>query len=238
VFDRAFTETVGSRWVARVMGEGLPADVDPYSFITSDGLHAIAEVLAGCRGESIVDLACGRGGPGLWLARTIGASLIGVDFSPVGIEHARQRAAPLGGGIAARYVLADAATTGLPSGSAAGVVCIDAIQLMDRQLAVMKEVHRLLLPGGRAVFTTWEDPKRLPDLRRLFESAGLEPISVETRPDWLERERRIFEQAIADAPTDPDDAGLQDLASEAVKVLPEFKESRRVLGIARRPGAA
>jgi len=32
--------------------------------------------------------AYGRGGPGLWLARATGADLIGIDWSPVGVESA------------------------------------------------------------------------------------------------------------------------------------------------------
>ena len=31
-------------------------------------------------GSLLVDLACGRGGPGLWLARQIGAALVGVEL--------------------------------------------------------------------------------------------------------------------------------------------------------------
>ena len=43
-------------------------------------------------GQAMLDLACGRGGVGLWLARATGAQLTGVDFSPVGITAATARA--------------------------------------------------------------------------------------------------------------------------------------------------
>jgi len=47
-------------------------------------------------GQTLVDLGCGRGGPGLWLAREAGALLIGVDFSPVAADQATHRAVLFG----------------------------------------------------------------------------------------------------------------------------------------------
>ena len=44
-------------------------------------------------GEMLADLACGAGGPGLWMARETGALLTGVDPSPAGLAAARDRAA-------------------------------------------------------------------------------------------------------------------------------------------------
>jgi SAM-dependent methyltransferase len=235
VFDSAFREAARSVWTQRVIGADLPAEVDPYSFVTLDGLLEIARALAACRGETLVDLACGRGGPGLWLAGQIGAALVGIDFSPVGIEHATARAAELASGVSAEYVVADAAATGLPDATASGLVCVDAIQLMPHQTAVMAEACRLLRPGARAVFTTWEQPDRLRDLSELFDSAGLVTVAVEARPDWAARERSIFERALTDAPKFPEDGALQSLAEEASEVLPQLDESRRVLGIAVKP---
>ncbi|HWS46830.1 MAG TPA: class I SAM-dependent methyltransferase, partial [Acidimicrobiia bacterium] len=234
-FDRVFREAAHSDWTKRVIGADLPPEVDPFSFITLDGLHQIARTLAPCRGETLVDLACGRGGPGLWLARQIGAALVGIDFSPVGIDHARARATEYTPELSVRYIVADAAATGLSQEGASGLVCIDAIQLMSHREAVMAETCRLLRPGARAVFTTWEEPDRLRDLAALFESAGLITVAIEARPDWLDRERSIFERALSDAPQFPEDESLLSLAAEALEVLPRMGDCRRVLGIAEKP---
>jgi SAM-dependent methyltransferase len=233
IFDRAFTDAVVSEWAARVLGEGLPEEVDPFSFITGAGLEEIAATLDDCRGSTLVDLACGQGGPGLWLARRIGAQLIGIDFSPVGIAQARERAQRSAPAVDADYRVADAAKTGLPDEAASGLVCIDALQLMHHQVEVIEEVARILKQGALAVFTTWEF-ERLPDLAAIFEAGGLQVVSVDERREWADRERMIFERAVADAPLYPDDRGLQDLAEEAKRVLPMHDASKRVLGIARR----
>lgn len=129
--------------------------------------------------------------------------------------------------------MADAANTNLPGDSVDGVVCIDAIQLMTDKIGTMAEVRRVLKPGRRAVFTTWEQANRLEDLAALFGAAELLVVSVEERPGWLRRERAIFEQALADASRYPLDAGLQGLAEEAAAALPQ--SARRVIGVAQRP---
>jgi ubiquinone/menaquinone biosynthesis C-methylase UbiE len=235
VFDAAFREAATSEWTQRVLGADLPPDVDAYSFITLDGLREVARLVADCHGGTLLDLACGRGGPGLWLARQIGAHLIGIDFSPVGIEHATAKAAEIAPDVQVRYIVADATATTLPSDSVDGLVCVDAIQLMADRAGVMAEVRRVLKPDALAAFTTWEEAERLADLAALFESAGLVVLSVNERPDWLARERDIFNRALADAPNYPDDAALQSLAEEAETALPLFDQSRRVLGVAQKP---
>jgi SAM-dependent methyltransferase len=111
--------------------------------------------------------------------------------------------------------------------------CIDAIQLMADRIGVLAEVRRVLRPGGLAIFSTWEEAERLADLAAHFEAAGLLVVGVEEKPDWLARERSIFEQALVDAPRYPLDAALQSLAEEAELMLP--RSTRRVLGVAQKP---
>lgn len=67
----------------------------------------------------------GLGAPGLWLAQSQGASLIGVDFSAVAVQQASDRAALFGLADRARFVVGDLAATGLPDASADVVVSID-----------------------------------------------------------------------------------------------------------------
>src|SRR5690242_3827156 len=56
IFDTEFHAAERSEWTRRVIGAALPAEVDPFSFITLEGLHQIAASLAACRGETLVDL--------------------------------------------------------------------------------------------------------------------------------------------------------------------------------------
>src|SRR6476620_8477298 len=88
-FDRELLMTGRSellwRLTAQACGDEYPVEVQPWSDTT---WWLLGRCVSGLRigpGAVLGDLACGRGGPGLWLARATGASLIGVDWSEVAI---------------------------------------------------------------------------------------------------------------------------------------------------------
>ena len=89
----------------------LPPEIEPFSFVSRNLLDHVAAALALSPGTSLVDLACGRGGPGMWLAKTTGADLTGVDFSPVAVEQATQRADLFGLTARARFVVGNLEAT-------------------------------------------------------------------------------------------------------------------------------
>src|SRR5580693_3088245 len=87
-FDQAFSAAAASRGLRRVWelaAPDLPPEVEPFSFVSTALLRHVARALRLSPGQTLADLGCGRGGPGLWLAREAGVSLVGVDFSPVAI---------------------------------------------------------------------------------------------------------------------------------------------------------
>jgi len=181
-FDQAHSVTARSelvwRLAAQAYGEDYPAEVQPWGMTT---FWVLGRCVSGLRvgpGHLLVDLACGRGGPGLWLARATGASLIGVDWSPVGVEAASARASHFVPADRARFIVGDLAVSGLPDESADAVVCLDSIFFAADRIAALREVHRLLRPAGRYVFTAPEvrtptQPFHVPDWTPLLEAAGL-----------------------------------------------------------------
>jgi hypothetical protein len=64
IFDQEFTKVAQSRWVQSVFAEDLPDEIDPFSFVTLSGLEEIVSWFHMSPGSLLVDLACGRGGPG------------------------------------------------------------------------------------------------------------------------------------------------------------------------------
>src|SRR5438876_11841370 len=82
-FTRAFAAAAGNevrRRVRReVYGDEYPEEADPNSFVTLTDLRRIARELRVASGETFVDIGCGRGGPGMWVARETAASLVGSD---------------------------------------------------------------------------------------------------------------------------------------------------------------
>src|SRR3954447_16721675 len=69
------------------LGHEYPEGADPYSWVSRSELDAITEVVR-ATGSRLVDVGCGRGGPGLWVARAAEVPLIGIDISQSGVDAA------------------------------------------------------------------------------------------------------------------------------------------------------
>ena len=67
-------------WKQLVAGDDYPDDFYHISFITLPDLRRLARALNLSPAARFSDVACGMGGPALWIAREIGARLSGVDL--------------------------------------------------------------------------------------------------------------------------------------------------------------
>ena len=242
-FDGWYADMTGSPVKDEIQQRhlGLPPHLLSTSLLGWDG---IAEATTGLRllpGGTLVDLACGRGGYGLEIAARTGARLIGVDFSAEAVRQAREQALRLGA--KADFRIGDLAATGLETGSADAVLCVDAIHFAQQPDAAYSEIRRVLVPGGRAVLTNWEpvewDDQRLPGrLRRVdlgtgLTAAGFEAVEVRDRPGWRASERAMWREAAA---LDPgDDPALRSFHDEGVRSLELFGLVRRVIATACTP---
>jgi ubiquinone/menaquinone biosynthesis C-methylase UbiE len=247
-FDRAFTAVAASPGIRRVWDlalPGLPSQVEPFSFVTVGLLRYVARALDLSPGQTLADLGCGRGGPGLWLAREADVSLAGVDFSPVAVGHATHRAALFGLAGRARFVVGGLARTGLPDASADAVVSIDAFHFAADPVAAAREVRRVLRPDRRLVLTNWQpkvpDDPRLPgrkriDWPRVLRGAGFADVEMEARPEWHDACCRVLRVAL-DLGDPGDDASLADLQDEARTYLPLADLTDRVAVTATAPAS-
>lgn len=215
----------------------FPPHVEPFSFVTREGLERVLSELRLEPEQHLVDLCCGRGGIGLWFARESGARLTGIDFSPFAVAEAERRADLFVADGQASFVVADATEPSLDRHSADAVVCIDSLQLLPDGEAFLREAGSLLRGDGRIVLTTWEldesPPGRspLPDVGRLAEAAGLRVVLREEHPEWLERQQTLYENAIAADNEDAEEA-VRSFADEARSFLPRLPDARRVLLVA------
>ncbi|MFI6321090.1 class I SAM-dependent methyltransferase [Nonomuraea sp. NPDC050556] len=141
---------------AEAFGSEYPAEVEPTSSCTWSVLASMVRGLRLGPDEHLVDLGCGRGGPGLWLARAFSARLTGVDLSPKACAMATARAAHFGLGGRASFQVGTFEDTGLADGAADGVISMDALPFSPDRRAALRELHRVLRPGGRAVITCGE----------------------------------------------------------------------------------
>ena len=98
--------------------------------------------------NNILDLACGDIHPGyMSLANTpIIGKIYALDLNPAlltnGMDHPK-----------VEKVIADAASTGFGNNFFDAIACVSALEHIDNYLDVMKEMHRILKPGGMAFVT-------------------------------------------------------------------------------------
>ncbi|MDQ2739214.1 MAG: class I SAM-dependent methyltransferase [Actinomycetota bacterium] len=152
---------------AAACGAEYPYDVTVFGSCTRTILDLALAGLNLAAGDTLVDLGCGLGGPGRWLARESGANVTGVDLSQVAVDGARAAAVGYLRPGQYEYRLGTITATGLPDRSADGLVSIDALPMAADRAAALSEVRRVLRPGGRAVFTCaeWHGDQPLPHPR-------------------------------------------------------------------------
>lgn len=107
-------------------------------------------LLGDVEGQRVVDFGCGSGANSLLLAGR-GARVWAVDISEELVRLGQRRLAVNGRGGGAQFIVGSAHDLPLPANSVDVVFGIAILHHLDLAL-VAKEVHRVLKPGGRAIF--------------------------------------------------------------------------------------
>jgi SAM-dependent methyltransferase len=142
--------------VQRPLGEVYEAMAEAYAehaADSADNAHydrpSVLDLCGDVAGVRVLDACCG---PGFLAASLVerGARVVGFDASGAMVEMARRR---LGGRAEIRR-----ATLGEPlpfdDGSFDLVVCALAIHYVEDRVAALREIHRVVRPGGAAVIST------------------------------------------------------------------------------------
>jgi ubiquinone/menaquinone biosynthesis C-methylase UbiE len=216
---------------------GLPPEVESTSLLPWDGIADVVDALCVGPGDVLVDLACGRGGYGLEIARRTGARLVGIDFSAVAIARARALATERWSRVEAEFRVGELTATGLSDASADAVLCVDAMQFATPYAAGLAEVRRILSPGGRLVLTGWQPkpgallelPSRIRyDIVAEVVAAGFANPDARQMSAWQAAELAMWQAAAATADDDGDPA-MDSMRAEAARVLPVHDKMQRLM---------
>lgn len=242
-------ETFNRIWRTNAYRAEFPVEFAHIGFLTETEGRRVLELLGVRRGQTLVDLACGAGGPGLWAARESGATLVGVDPAEAGLAAARERARQMGLSQRSEFRRGTFERTGLADAVADAAMTIEAFQYAPDKRAALAEFARILKPGARVAIVCFEvDPGKVaglpilgvdpvPDYAPLLTEAGFAVRAYEETPGWAERVYGTF-QAVVDAAdalkAEIGERAAAGVLSEAMLTVATMPYPRRVMIVAAR----
>ncbi|HTA32985.1 MAG TPA: methyltransferase domain-containing protein [Solirubrobacteraceae bacterium] len=183
----------------------------PGEFVEQEGFMLAGEILALARRAgiaptvSVLDLCCGVAGPGRLIAKELGCTYLGVDYSASALAIARERA----GELPCRFEVSRIPP--VPAGGFDVVVMFETMLAFRDKEALLQGVAGALTTGGRFTFTMEEgvpltdaEQERMPDAETVWltplqemltcmESAGL---VVRWREDRSRSHRAVADSLI------------------------------------------
>jgi ubiquinone/menaquinone biosynthesis C-methylase UbiE len=132
----------------------------------------LGELLGLRAGVRVLDVASGRGESAIFLAKTFGCEVVGVDLGPQNVNQANSRAASAGVAHLASFVEGDAERLDFPDTSFDAVVCECAFCTFPDKRGAASEFARVLRPGSTVA---------LSDLTR----TGPLPADLEGLLSWI-----------------------------------------------------
>lgn len=129
-------------------------DIGQNSWLTASEMWAIIKKLGLKPGKSVLEIASGSGGPATYTVIKSGCILTGLEFDKNGVNNSIALAEINGLNKQMHFIHGDASER-LPfnKGTFDAVYCIDAINHLKNRDKVLKEIYRVLKPGGKLVYT-------------------------------------------------------------------------------------
>jgi ubiquinone/menaquinone biosynthesis C-methylase UbiE len=143
--DELFTKTVDD-W-ARFYSDPKPATLNAQNLISRRRFALEMLETRVPPGSSVLDIGCGTGHLAAELMQR-GYAAWGVDFSDAMVEYARDNCNP------DRFRVGDIEQIPFPDNTFDAVMCLGVMEYLEKDEPALREMWRVLKPGGCAVITT------------------------------------------------------------------------------------
>ena len=147
------------RRVQRYGWDLAAADYEPlWQAQLAEAQATLLEMASPAPGEQVLDVACGTGLVSFAAARAVGqrGQVVGIDLSERMVEAATRRASNMNLSNCG-FSRMDAETLAFPDASFDVVLCALGLMYMPDPKAALREMRRVLRPGGRVSLAVWGD---------------------------------------------------------------------------------
>jgi ubiquinone/menaquinone biosynthesis C-methylase UbiE len=157
-----------------------------------DATRKLAELSGIENGLKIIDLGCGRGSGSIFLARSYGCHVVGVDIDEDLLSDARETAKKKNLDEFTEFRYADIENLPFENDSFDGAISQAVLVFTDKDRA-LKEVNRVVKPGGfmGAIELTWKQTPTEDIVKRVQDTLCSVSIQAELHQGWRNR----FEKA-------------------------------------------
>jgi cyclopropane fatty-acyl-phospholipid synthase-like methyltransferase len=153
LYDGAY-RNYGADLYEQVRVETYGTDLGQTSWVTQEESAEIPRLLGVSSDSAVLEIGCGSGAYALHGAENTGCRIVGVDINKNGIENANQLARARGLERRATFKQCDvSAPLDFKSGSFDAVFANDVLCHIPGRASLLKEIHRVLKPGGRMLFS-------------------------------------------------------------------------------------
>ncbi|GLZ42291.1 methyltransferase domain-containing protein [Actinokineospora sp. NBRC 105648] len=163
------------------------------------------------RDQHVLDVGCGVGEPAIRLAQRHGVKVTGITVSAWQVDEAARRVIAAGLRGRVRVEWADASAQPYDDASFDAALAFDSLPSAENKAQWLAEIHRVLRPTGRFVFTEYprlgelteqeaeilkgntiyDPPADLAEVRALAEETGFEVLEA---LDWTTQVRRTYDE--------------------------------------------
>jgi ubiquinone/menaquinone biosynthesis C-methylase UbiE len=152
-------------------GERLVTSIEDET--ATEHLHRYKIAMDLCKGKSVIDIACGEGYGSSFLA-DVASSVIGVDIDPEAVSFAAAKYKKKN----LEYRVGNCAAIPAENESVDVLVSFETIEHHDQHDEMMREVKRVLKPGGLLIIST-PDRVQYSDMRNFKNSFHVKELTEE-----------------------------------------------------------